>query len=779
MRILLIAFILAAGLSGAAGQESTPFDMSPERPAQTGQPDRNPGTEQQGSETSQPAEDTQAAAETADEPASRFRRFLLPGDKIVLAGEQARRNWAIYLSQRQAASPATLTFGYNNSVVVAPENSSLSVVVNGTTIHRESIASSETVATRHVPVPADLLRPGRNEIGFSAVHRHRTDCSLESTFELWTELAAGDTFLAFADATAGELTSQDELSAVGGNANGKSRIAIVAPSLARLDIASDVMRLAQALSRHINTPDIEISVETRIPETNDLTLIVLLGSASELAAAGYELPEVIGPFSTFAETAPGDVPVFVVSGRDRAQWATALDSLAASVDRPLDVQRDVILTEGWRTPNAPMIFAGKRLSFGELGLRSEQFSGRRYTAEFEFGVPSDFYAEAYGKARILLDAAYTDQVRPGSLINIYVNGSIAASIPITTTRGAVLSHYPINFTMAHIVPGLNTILLEAELRTAADNVCGPGAPADDTPRFALFESSQFDMPTFARIAQRPNLSAFGGTSFPYSRATGPTAVVVDRSTDQGLSTLATLLGRMARAAGRILPVEFVASRDAVGMRNAIILGGVNDIPAGMLEQVGISEESRASWGRGPSGGDTTGGPTLDQWRNQVSGSWLHTAWRNFGDWLQRTFNITSDMLRFAPDEETAFVPSPTAGLVIAQSGNPAGTGTWTVITAPDNSALRSNMAAFVDLRNWSRLSGHITTFNPATDEVQTVGVGQFEFVETMPASIWNYRLIVANWLSTNILSYSLILILACILLGGTTTVLLGRLGRRR
>ncbi|MCR5856017.1 cellulose biosynthesis cyclic di-GMP-binding regulatory protein BcsB [Mesorhizobium sp. J428] len=772
MRAVLVAALMLAFASGAPAQENAPFDMSPERPTPSAPAD-DPAVRPD-EEAAPPPAQPEAPAEPA-----RFRRFLLPDAKLTLAGEQARSTWAIYLSPRQAASPATLTFGYQNAVVVAPESSKLSLVVNGTAIHEEQVSAPDGVVSREVAIPAGVLRAGRNEIGFSARHRHRTDCTIESTYELWTEIAASGTYLSFEDPAAAELATAEELSAVGGDAAGKVRVAIVAPALARLDIANDLMRLSQALARHINTPDIEISVSSRPPGQSAADLVVLLGTAEELSSFGYALPAIEGAFSAFAPPSEGQAPVYLVSGRDRAQWSAALDSLAAPVDRSLDVQRDVFVTEAWRTPNAPMIFAGKQVPFADMGLRSEQFSGRRYTAEFEFGVPADFYAEAYGEARILLDAAYSDQVEPGSLINVYVNGSVAASMPITATQGAVLNRFPINFTMQHIQPGLNRIVLEADLRTAADEVCSPGTAANDTPRFALFDTSRFDMPTFARIAQRPNLSALSGTSFPYGRSADPIAVMVDRTTDDGLSGLATLLARMARSAGRILPIEFVASQDGLGMRNAIIMGGAADIPQQILQQVGVSVESDADWEAGASGSPAPAGPTLDEWRKQVTGSWFGSTWRDFREWLQRTFNITSDMLRFAPEEEGAYVPPPTSGLVVAQSSNPAGSGTWTVIVAPDAAALRANLVAFTDLRNWDELSGHITSFNPATREVDTVPVGQFEFVETVPPSIWNYRLIAANWLSANILSYSLALILACVVLGATTTFLLSRLGRRR
>ena len=53
----------------------------------------------------------------------------------------------------------------------------------------------------------------------------------------------------------------------------------------------------------------------------------------------------------------------------------------------------------------------------------------------------------------------------------------------------------------------------------------------------------------------------------------------------------------------------------------------------------------------------------------------------------------------------------------------------------------------------------------------------FDFVATQPLSIANYRLIAANWLSTNILSYAFLLVVLSILIGVTTSSMLGRLGR--
>jgi len=65
-----------------------------------------------------------------------------------------------------------------------------------------------------------------------------------------------------------------------------------------------------------------------------------------------------------------------------------------------------------------------------------------------------------------------------------------------------------------------------------------------------------------------------------------------------------------------------------------------------------------------------------------------------------------------------------------------------------------------------------------TGKVESVPVGRFDFVASQPWSLSNYRLIAANWLSTNILSYAFLLVVLSLLIGVTTASMLSRLGRR-
>lgn len=768
MKTLAAAIALLLAGAGSLHAQPAPFDMSPERPS----------VRQAEPQESDLEEETAERAEAAA-PATEMRRFLLADGRIFLSGETAARAWGLHLTQAQAASPVRLRLGYRNSLVVAPEASRLQLLVNGTLVIDEPVRSADGFSELAADLPEGLLRAGRNDIAIRAWHRHRTDCTIASTYDLWSEIDPSRSYLSFADPAAATLSSFEDLRTLGPDAEGRVRVSIVAPAITSDDIRAEIMRLAQAVALHINLPDLDFSVHAD-PAQDDATLRVLLGSADELAQLGGNLgiTAPTGPVAAFLPAREGQPATLLVSGRNREDWTTAIERMTASVDRPVGQMRDVLVTEPWQAPDAPMIYGARDLSLAELGIRSEQFSGRRHTADFRFAVPADFFADSYGEARLLIDAARSEAVLPGSLINVYVNGSIASATPIVTSRGGVIDRRPINLTMRHFLPGLNHIRIETILVTQQDAVCLPGATADTTTRFALFDTSRFVVPDFARIGRQPDLAAFGGVGFPYGQAQEPVAIVTERADAAGLSAAANMLARMALSAGRSIRAVFTASADAARSRDAIFIAPINGVPAGVLGQVGVTEESRTAWNVSHGqAAPADGGRRADAeaWRRELEGR----GW--FGDvrnWFSRTFEITADMLRFAPRADVAFTPSDPAILMVAQGLNPAGNGVWTLATAPDAAMLEEGMKALTDLDVWRGLSGHLLTLESDLETVHAVPATRSRFTETRPPSFGNYRLVVANWLSSNILSYALVLVLACLMLGIATSMLMSRLGRR-
>ncbi|NNU45705.1 cellulose biosynthesis cyclic di-GMP-binding regulatory protein BcsB [Rhizobium sp. WYCCWR 11279] len=726
-----------------------------------------------------------AAANTAAPPRSGdVRRYVVPFSKLGLGGEYDRRSWSVYLTPEQAAAKASFTFAYQNAIVVAPEASSLIVYLNNRPIGQQRVGSPDGPSAVTFEVPPGLLQPGANLVTFEAAQRHRTDCSIQSTYELWSNIDPSGTYLNFAGTDAALLAGADAIRAIGVDGAGKTEFDIVVPALEQPGTTRPLLRLAQGLSVLSSMPNqIFAFSATSLPAAGPGKLSVLVGTAAELRPIFPGLPPGAesAALATFVSDPRSGSPVLLISGPTWQAVSSAIDTIVSPTDRSSNVRRDVLTTERWSAPNAPLVFSDTDIALSQLGVKTTEFSGRRLRTSFHIAVPADFYANAYGEAKVLLDAAYTDNVLPGSHIDIYVNDNIASTVPITTTSGGILRHLPIRVTMRHFKPGLNSVAIEAILMTKDDAACAPGATAGATPRFALFDTSELHIPDFARVGQRPNLAAMAGTAYPYGRATEPTPLFIDRIDADTLSAAATLLGQMAITAGHPIAVESVASPNMIGDRDAIFIGSISQMPATALSQTNISTASQASWRpvTDAQAAVVDTGTAFEEWNSKVSGGVLRSRVTAFREWLSRNFDISRSSLQFVPGAEEIFTPPNAATLLVAQGSSPAGMGSWTVVTAPSAKDLREGLEVLTAQLNWPQISGHITTYSGKTGKIEAVPVTRFDFVPSMPWSIANYRLIAANWLSTNILSYAFLLVLFVLLIGVTTSSMLKRLGRSK
>jgi hypothetical protein len=816
MRRIVAASLLLLNASAFAQAQTAPFDMSGERPpgasvaprltpptpsAATAPPVSvlpapatpvapnpapvPPPIAVQSPQSQPPALQPAAAANSAAPPrAGDVRRFVVPFSKLGLGGEYDRRSWSVYLTPEQAAAKASFTFAYQNSIVVAPEASALTVYLNNRPIGQQRVGSPDGPSTVTFEVPTGLLQPGANLVTFEAGQRHRTDCSIQSTYELWSNIDPAGTYLSFAGMDVSQLASADAIRAIGVDGAGKTEFDIVVPALEQPGTTKPLLRLAQGLSVLSSMPNQIFAFSTAsLPAAGPGKLSVLVGTAAELRPLFPGLPPGAesAALAAFVTDPRSGSPVLLISGPSWQAVSSAIDTIVSPTDRSSDVRRDVLTTERWSAPNAPLVFSDTNIALSQLGVKTTEFSGRRLRTSFNIAVPADFYANAYGEAKVLLDAAYTDKVLPGSHIDIYVNDNIASTVPITTTTGGILRHLPIRVTMRHFKPGLNSVAIEAILMTKDDAACAPGATAGATPRFALFDTSELEIPDFARVGQRPNLAAMAGTAYPYGRATEPTPLFIDRVDADTLSAAATLLGQMAITAGHPVAVETVASPNMIGDRDAIFIGSISQMPATALTQTNISTASQASWRPvvETQAGVVDTGTAFEEWNSKVSGGVLRSRITAFREWLSRNFDISRSSLQFVPGAEEIFTPPNAATLMVAQGSSPAGAGSWTVVTAPSAKDLRAGLEVLTEQLNWPQISGHITTYSSKTGKIDTVPVTRFDFVPSTPWSIANYRLIAANWLSTNILSYAFLLVVFVLLIGITTSSMLGRLGRSK
>lgn len=252
----------------AAPSGFRPFDIGGEG---TEAPPATPGVAGEGTAAvpndlirDRPADEGEAAAdatEIATPERAKIDRYLLSAPTLRFEGETGRRSWGFSLTAEQAARAATLTIAFNSAIYVSPEDSLLRITINDRQIVDQPLAARENPTHVDTEIPPGTLRPGINVITFAVDQRHRTDCTILSTYDLWTEFEADGTGLVLEGEDPTGLASLDDLPAVGLDATGRSRIHLIAPGGERAFAETDLARLVQAIVLRGNFRQAVITVE--------------------------------------------------------------------------------------------------------------------------------------------------------------------------------------------------------------------------------------------------------------------------------------------------------------------------------------------------------------------------------------------------------------------------------------------------------------------------------------------------------------------------------------
>ena len=734
--------------------------------------------------------------------AVRIERPILPFETLRFEGETDARSWTFHLTQDEAASGTTLSMGYKNAVVVMPEGSRMRIAINGESVLDTPISSSNDIKRVTASIRQGLLRPGQNIIRMEALQRHRTDCTVAATYELWTDVDSASTRLIFAEGATKTLRSLDDLPAVGVDTTGVTTIRVVAPKIYRPEIRDRLLRLVQTVALRGRYAHPVIQVMESDPGPSPVgTIKVAMGLAGELRGLVPGIPDAATtqPLTMMMQE-PGSIgSTLVVAGPTWQDLDTAIGIVRAQGINPLNAEPGMIDTASWHWPEVPTAFGDQSFRFADLGVPTQEFSGRRLKADFAISLPSDFYATEYGEAVLHLDAAYTSAVRPGSHVNVFVNGMISTQMTITT-QGDIVRRHTVRVPLKNFKSGLNRVTLEAALMTDADARCAPGETLSETKRFVLFDTTTLEFPKFGRIGRLPDLAVLGAGRF--SDEDLPTTVVLARPDALNLSAAGTLLARMARNAGQPVRAQF-ANAASADDEAVLFIGAVDQIPPGMLNRVRVTEHLRMMWPSTPVAGNKGGAQTasadftipLSQTSpdrtttastDDVRRRWSDTFQRRgvvqqtigtVQDWLEKTFSLSLSSLKLEERTDAPYEPPQRASLIMAQSRS-EGSGVWTLVTARTDRALADEMARLSNPLLWSQVSGRAIALEPREMKLQVEPINDFRFVQTQPPSLTNLRLVAANWMSANILQYALVMLACCTFRGVATALLLSRLGRR-
>ncbi|WP_026319174.1 cellulose biosynthesis cyclic di-GMP-binding regulatory protein BcsB [Amorphus coralli] len=757
-------------------------------------------------------------------------RPIVPFSHLRLGGEIDFRSWTLYLTAAQAARGATLTVAFTNSVLVLPEASELRVFLNTREILTTEIDSPDNTKVVAVPITADMVRPGANAIRFEVDQRHRIDCSLSATYELWTRIEPRLTGLSFRGGNV-PLQSLAELPAVGVDTTGATRIRVLQPAVMTAASQNRILEAAQimAVRGRFSQPLVEILTPGMDAPPRPGVVNLVMGTYEDISrlVRGVSADGQGGPTAVLQDR-PDIGPTVYVAAPDERGLDVAMRRLESEID-PISRTNPIASTPPWHSPDAIEINGADRFSLRDAGVFTQEFSGRRFETHFQIELPPDFFAAAYGQATIDLDAAYTPAVRPGSRLNVYVNGILATALSFTASEGRVFNKFPVRILLKNFRPGVNDIRISVNLLTDSDELCLPGGTVSTQQRFVLFNTTEFVFPAFARIGRVPDLASFGADGFPYSLGDRPIAVRVSGDSRDTLGATASLLARMAVTRGRRFNAVAVDSISSLIGRPAIVVGSFAEVTPLVLQQTRVDKVIPQSWltprasvadtqARGLSQYDeilqrlraqtreqdalrnrnvsidefqstddlmtderTQTEELYDRWRSEVRHGEGLAGWLGkVHDWFGRQFDVSFAAITAGDMEEDGPAISEQATLIIAQAAAPQSVdNAWTLVTAPTPALLSAGVAALSAAERWDRMGGRLSAFQVESEAVQTLPAENPTFLVTEALSFQNIRLIAANWFSINNGIYAIVMILAAVFLGIFTHRVIEPMGRKK
>ena len=824
---LLTAVVLAAGARPVAGQSFTgvgPAAPSPCRP----RPSRRG-----------PAGPAPPKAPAREGVVLRHLHSTLQGYRLT--GEIAASEWPIYLTEAQAQSRVGFRIGYLSAVSVAPEASTLTVLINGRSVGEVRLHAPNAVKVVEFEVPDGLLRTGFNAVRLAAEQRHRVDCSPEASYELWTQIDPSQTGLVLPEAAAG-FTQLGDLPALWPDADGALPIRAVTGRKTRPATLERVIRAAQALTLagRFEQPIVDLGA----PAMGGAGVNLVVGTAAEIAALGE-----VGPIGSVAGPMAFVLPP--AAGR-RARSSRPAPPTRRST-RPSASSRPRGSSPGGRPGPArrgrvPGLPPGRRRAraLRDLGLVSQEFSGHFFRIGFNVILPPDFLPADYGKVMLDLAGGYAPGLTKEAQVVVSINGRSVASSAAAQVHRRRFRQNQIPLPLGHWRPGLNRVEIGAQVPVASDAVCDPLATIAARKRFLFLDSTEIVLPPLARIARMPNLSVTASGGMPFTAGRGRPKLFVPMPDRDTVGAAATLAARIAVSAGRPIDFELTTARPADGSGATLVVAPARALDPAMMASAGLDPGLvRAAWqeraeaapdkGSGTAfsraeiavrnrlllqrdvpplcrlprwGGhgltalpETTGGrlpartgidqtagsrDLLDQWTDSVRGrGWslagLSRLVGDAGDWTRSTaeasWSWATDRLQTAPAPAGLDARS---SLVVAQAiHGDSPDDVTTIVTAPNAAMIGAAVACLADPRVWTQIDGRLSTLDASDGVVAHRDAEDVRYIPTGPLSIQNVRLIAAGWLSLNPTFYVLFALMIAVFLSATTRNLVRNLGRRQ
>jgi hypothetical protein len=508
-----------------------------------------------------------------------------------LSGEIGASEWPVFLTEQQARRKLQFQIGYLAAVSVMPEASTLTLTFNDEIVGQTRIRAVNAVKTVVFDIPPGVMRPGFNAIRIGAEQRHRVDCSLEATFELWTQIDPTQTGVLLAEADAGVDTLAD-LGALLPDEQGALPIrAVLSPTSSLADIER-MLRAVQLISvvGRFEQPAIDLG----LPAQGRFGVNLVVGTAAELRGdVDLDALGVIDrPRAVVLPASPARRTTIVVTGVTAAEVDEAMKQFLVAAKPKGSAQglRAAAAFPGFR------IQAGQRVKLRDLGLTSEEFNGRLFRAAFNIIMPPDFYAADYGRASLRVAGGYASGLTSRAQLVMNVNERTAVSLALMKSSGDVFKDNPLPLPLGFLRPGLNRVEIEAHIPTSGDDHCDPLAAINAPNRFLFLDTTEIEIPPIARVARMPDLAVTASGGFPFAGAQRRPKLFLPSLNQKTIGAAATMVAHLAIAAGRPVDFELVGSEPGPGKGPTLVVAPIDALEPELLKKLDMPvKEMREAW----------------------------------------------------------------------------------------------------------------------------------------------------------------------------------------
>ncbi len=837
----------AAQLQPNPQSGTLPIPGYPARPPNLPLPPQRPNAPALQSETFRPAPVNRDAI-SAVAPSAAVRTGAKTPENIIrhltnniqgfrLSGEISTSEWPVFFTAAQTQGRLQFQLGYLSAVSVMPEASFVKLFINDSLVGRANIHTTQGVRTIIFDIPAGLIQPGFNSVRLSADQTHRVDCSLKATYELWTQIDPGKTGFILPAGDAG-ATSFADLAALPPDSQGSMPIRIVLPGKTTPQHIERIIRAVQMISLVGRFEQPVVDVGPLADGHYGINLVI--GSSSAIPDVLHLARQgaIDGPRAMIAPAASGRRTTVIVTGRSDEDVDLAFTqlTLATQMRGTLAGLRAARAFPGYRMEG------GQRVKLRDMGIPSQEFSGRLFRTGFNLIMPPDFYPADYGKAVLDLAGGYAAGLTNAAQIIVSVNGRNAVNQKLPKSGGDVFKQNPIPLQLGHLRPGLNRIEIEAQVPIAEDEACDPLTAINSRKRFLLLDTTEFELPRIARIARVPDLAITATGGFPFSSSIMRPQLYVPVPDRNSIAAAATMAAHLAISTGAPINFRFTVVKPAAGSGPTLVMAPFLSLDADTMASVGLKrDEIHAQWQERinevprsadqglseweqvarnrlvlkrnfpaachlpkPAGGfkaafiaDTmpvasvqAGDPgeqrdLFEEWDNKIRNQsrimgHLSGFIRDMNDWFRGKYTGAKVWIDKQLDLTGAGSPlTRDSSAVLAQ--NILGDTTdhiWTIITAPNTALLSQSVACLVDPRVWRQIAGRIAILNADDGAIVEIPAYDSRLIPTQPLSIRNVRLIVAGWFSLNSKVYVLLAMFLAMLLAASTHLFLHNVGRR-